>query len=76
MGLRGERYFRYQMYRAQNTYPDPEDQNVAECVREEGEPNNWVHFNQEMPESAAPTAKVAECTKAEKAKPIIKSRTI
>ena len=63
--LRVERY--------QNTYPYPEDQNVAEWVREEGEPNNWVHFNQEMPE---PAAKVAESTKTEKAKPIIKSRTI
>ena len=37
--LRVERYLKYQMYHAQNTYPYPEDQGVAEWVREEGEPN-------------------------------------
>ena len=45
--LRVERYLKYQMYHAQNTYPYPEDQGVAEWVREEGEPNGWVRFGQE-----------------------------
>lgn len=48
--LRVERYLKYQMYHAQNTYPYPEDQTVAEWVREEGEPNGWTKFAQEMPE--------------------------
>ena len=48
--LRVERYLKYQMYHAQNSYPYPEDQNVAEWVREEGEPNGWVKFAQEKPE--------------------------
>ena len=52
--LRVERYLKYNMYHAQNTYPYPEDQSVAEWVREEGEPNGWVKFTQEMPEDAAP----------------------
>ena len=52
--LRVERYLKYNMYHAQNTYPYPEDQSVAEWVREEGEPNGWVKFTQEMPEEAAP----------------------
>ena len=64
------------MYHAQNTYPYPEDQNVAEWVREEGEPNNWVHFNQEMPESTATSVKTADKMKTEKSKPEIKTRTI
>ena len=42
--LRVERYLKYQLYHAQNTYPYPEDQNVAEWVREEGEPNGWTRF--------------------------------
>lgn len=75
--LRVERYLKYQMYHAQNTYPYPEDQNVAEWVREEGEPNNWVRFNQEMPVLATPAVKIMENTKTtEKVKPTIKSRTI
>ena len=52
--LRVERYLKYQMYHAQNTYPYPEDQAVAEWVREEGEPNGWVKFAQDMPEEPAP----------------------
>lgn len=51
--LRVERYLKYQLYHAQNTYPYPEDQNVAEWVREEGEPNGWTRFGQAMPEPAA-----------------------
>lgn len=51
--LRVERYLKYQMYHAQNIYPYPEDQNVAEWVREVGEPNGWVKFSQEMPEAPA-----------------------
>ena len=50
--LRVERYLKYQMYHAQNTYPYPEDQGVAEWVREEGEPNGWVKFTQDKPEEA------------------------
>ena len=46
--LRVEQYLKYQLYHAQNTYPYPEDQNVAEWVREEGEPNGWVRFGQSM----------------------------
>ena len=53
--LRVERYLKYQMYHAQNTYPYPEDQGVAEWVREEGEPNGWVKFAQDSPEEPAPT---------------------
>lgn len=45
--LRVERYLKYQLYHAQNTYPYPEDQNVAEWVREEGEPNGWTRFGQD-----------------------------
>ena len=52
--LRVERYLKYQMYHAQNTYPYPEDQAVAEWVREEGEPNGWVKFAQDKPEPPAP----------------------
>ena len=48
--LRVERYLKYQMYHAQNTYPYPEDQTVAEWVREEGEPNGWTKFTQDSPE--------------------------
>lgn len=44
--LRVERYLKYQLYHAQNTYPYPEDQNVAEWVREEAEPNGWTRFAQ------------------------------
>ena len=44
--LRVERYLKYQLYHAANTYPYPEDQNVAEWVRMEAEPNGWTHFAQ------------------------------
>lgn len=44
--LRVERYLKYEMYHAKNFYPYPEDQSVAEWVREEGEPNGWVKFRQ------------------------------
>lgn len=54
--LRVEQYLKYQLYHAQNTYPYPEDQNVAEWVREEGEPNGWTRFGQDMPEMNAPVA--------------------
>ena len=47
------------MYHAQNTYPYPEDQSVAEWVREEGEPNGWVKYTQEMPEEPKPQPKPA-----------------
>ena len=53
--LRVERYLKYQMYHAQNTYPYPEDQGVAEWVREEGEPNGWTKFAQDKQEPAKPT---------------------
>lgn len=52
--LRVERYLKYQLYHAQNTYPYPEDQTVAEWVREEGEPNGWTRFGQDMPEEELP----------------------
>ena len=58
--LRVERYLKYQMYHAQNTYPYPEDQGVAEWVREEGEPNGWVKFAQDKPEPPAPKPAVDE----------------
>lgn len=45
--LRVEQYLKYQLYHAKNTYPYPEDQNVAEWVREEGEPNGWTRFGQD-----------------------------
>ena len=44
--LRVEHYLKYQMYHAKNSYPYPEDLNVAEWVREEGEPNGWTRFGQ------------------------------
>lgn len=62
--LRVERYLKYLMYHAQNTYPYPEDQGVAEWVREEGEPNGWVKFAQdeaeEPPKPVTPEAPSAE----------------
>ena len=72
--LRVEQYLKYQLYHAQNTYPYPEDQNVAEWVREEGEPNGWVRFGQDKPEPVAPTPQKSEEVKENK--PVIKSRTI
>lgn len=47
--LRVEQYLKYQLYHAENTYPYPEDQNVAEWVREEGELNGWTRFGQDAP---------------------------
>ena len=58
--LRVERYLKYQLYHAENTYPYPEDQNVAEWVREEGEPNGWVHFAQDIPETTAKNEKPSD----------------
>ena len=52
--LRVERYLKYQMYHAQNTYPYPEDQGVAEWVREEGEPNGWTKCAQDKQEPSKP----------------------
>ena len=52
--LRVERYLKYQLYHAQNTYPYPEDQNVAEWVREEGEPNGWTRFSQSDSDTPTP----------------------
>ena len=52
--LRVERYLKYQMYHAQNTYPYPEDQGVAEWVREEGEPNGWTRFPQDNETESTP----------------------
>lgn len=81
--LRVEMYLKYQLYHAQNTYPYPEDQNVAEWVREEGEPNGWVRFGQDMSEAASvksPKKQQAAEQKPEAAapevKPVIKSRVI
>lgn len=45
--LRVEQYLKYNDYHAQNIYPYPEDQNVAEWVREEAEPNGWTRFPQD-----------------------------
>ena len=53
--LRVEHYLKYQLYHAQNTYPYPEDQNVAEWVREEGEPNGWTRFGQDASEKTVPS---------------------
>lgn len=64
--LRVERYLKYQMYHAQNTYPYPEDQSVAEWVREEGEPNGWVKFTQDTPELEVPKPVVETSTEEEK----------
>ena len=61
--LRVERYLKYQLYHAQNIYPYPEDQNVAEWVREEGEPNGWTRFGQDAPEAPEPPRKPAEDAK-------------
>lgn len=78
--LRVEHYLKYQLYHAQNTYPYPEDQNVAEWVREEGEPNGWTRFGQDEPENNLPPTKneEAENTGGETKinKPIKKSLTI
>lgn len=72
--LRVELYLKYQLYHAQNTYPYPEDQNVAEWVREEGEPNGWVRFGQDKAGPVAPAPIIDE--KVKDNKPIIKPRSI
>lgn len=64
--LRVERYLKYQLYHAQNTYPYPEDQNVAEWVREEGEPNGWTRFGQDKAEPVQ-DKEVAQTTKIDSA---------
>ena len=61
--VRVEQYLKYQLYHAKNTYPYPEDQNVAEWVREEAEPNGWTRFGQDMTEPK-PTPIVATNTEA------------
>ena len=60
--LRVERYLMYQLYHAQNTYPYPEDQNVAEWVREEAEPTSWTRFGQDVDTVNAPKPKPAADT--------------
>lgn len=61
--LRVERYLKYQLYHAQNSYPYPEDQYVAEWVRKEGEPNGWTRFGQsDSGDTSAPPAKKPEPT--------------
>lgn len=77
--LRVERYLKYQLYHAQNTYPFPEDQNVAEWIREEGEPNGWTRFGQDAPgqgETAPRQLQQGEQPTATSSKPIRKSLTI
>lgn len=76
--LRVERYLKYQMYHAQNTYPYPEDQNVAEWVREEGEPNGWTKFAQDENDPDAPAKQEPVSTQepAETPKPKKKSLKI
>ena len=69
--LRVEQYLKYQLYHAENTYPYPEDQSVAEWVREEGEPNGWTRFGQDMSQvssqpSSVQKSVVTETTKATK----------
>ena len=67
--LRVERYLKYQLYHAQNTYPYPEDQNVAEWVREEAEPNGWTRFGQDGSDKNQPpmlNTEVGEETKKDK----------
>ena len=54
--LRVEQYLKYQLYHAKNTYPYPEDLKAAEWVREEGEPNGWVRFGQDMSEADLQTS--------------------
>lgn len=60
--LRVEQYLKYQDYHAQNIYPYPEDQNVAEWVREEAEPNGWTRFAQDKPGIASPVEKAKTAT--------------
>ena len=44
--LRVGKYLQYQIYWANESYPWPEDKSVAEWVREEAEPNNWINLNE------------------------------
>lgn len=75
--LRVEQYLKYQLYHAQNIYPYPEDQNVAEWVREEGEPNGWVHFAQDATTPKTEAKVTPEPKKVQdNDKPKIKSQTI
>ncbi len=67
--LRVEMYLKWQMYHAQNIYPYPEAQTVAEWVREEGEPNGFVRFGQEGPEPPAPEPEPAPAPAAPAADP-------
>ncbi len=72
--LRVEQYLKWQLYHAQNTYPYPEDQNVAEWVREEGEPNGWIRFGQDMSEANVRSKpKVAPIEPQESTKPVKKT---
>ena len=78
--IRVEHYLKYQLYHAQNTYPYPEDQNVAEWVREEGEPNGWTRFGQDAPLPNTPPVQNPEVENSENEtkteKPNKKSLTI
>lgn len=75
--LRVERYLKYQLYHAQNTYPYPEDQNVAEWVREEGEPNGWTRFGQDDSDKKPPIIQNMDAgDEIKKNKPLKKSMTI
>lgn len=40
-------YLMYNLYNAMPEPPYPEDLRVAEWVRHQGEPNNWIFFNQQ-----------------------------
>ena len=60
--LRVEQYLKYNDYHAQNVYPYPEDQNVAEWVREEAEPNGWTRFLQDKTESVLPANNINPAT--------------
>ncbi len=44
--LRIGQYLQYQLYHAIDIYPYPEDNNVAEWVREEAEPMNWINLSE------------------------------
>ncbi len=44
--LRIGQYLQYQLYHAIDVYPYPEDSIVAEWVREEAEPMNWVNLSE------------------------------
>lgn len=77
--LRVEQYLKYQLYHAQNTPPYPEDIKVAEWVREEGEPNGWVHFGQNMSDAEGQTVSkrtISKTSNNENTKPIKKTLKI